>query len=152
MPRWLHRTAGEILGWALVVGGIALLVLPGPGLIVLVAGVAMLAPHYEWARRILDPLRKRAVKGAKQGVSTIPRILATAAGSLWLVGLGVVWLISPDIPEFSVLGWHVGPKLPGGLAAAIGLLTSGVIAGAVLAYSVGRWYPGKGKRHVASRE
>ena len=46
MTRWVRRTGGEILGWTLVVVGLALLVLPGPGMLALVAGIALLAPHY----------------------------------------------------------------------------------------------------------
>jgi hypothetical protein len=144
MTSWFRRTGSEVLGWSLVVLGLALLVLPGPGILALVAGVALLAPHYEWARRILDPLHDRAVETAKEGVSTRGRVLVGAASVLWITGLGVVWLISPPIPEFSLLGWDIGPRLPGGGAAGVGLLASGIAAGALLAYSVKRWYPGSG--------
>jgi hypothetical protein len=142
MTSWFRRTGSEVLGWSLVVLGIALLVLPGPGILALVAGVALLAPHYEWARRILDPLHDHAVEAAKEGVSTRGRVLVGAAGVLWIMALGAVWLISPPIPEFSLLGWDIGPRLPGGSAAGVGLLASGVAGGALLAYSVKRWYPG----------
>jgi hypothetical protein len=145
MQRWFRRTGGEVLGWVLVAGGLALIPLPGPGMIVLVAGVALLAPHYEWAQRILDPLRKRAVEGAKQSVSTPLRVLGSLAGVLWLLGLGVLWLLSPTFPPFTIAGWMVGPKLPGGHAAGIGLVTSGAVAALLLAYSVKRWYPGFGR-------
>lgn len=144
MQRWFKRTGGEILGWALVAGGIVLVPLPGPGMVVLVAGVALLAPHYAWARRILDPLRERAVRGARKGVSTLPRIAGSIAGVLWLIGLGLAWLFSPTLPPFTVVGWTVGPQLPGGHAAGIGLVTSGVVGALALAYSVKRWYPGSG--------
>lgn len=142
MASWFQRTGSEVLGWTLVVVGIALLVLPGPGMLALVAGVALLAPHYAWARRILDPLHDRAVEAAKRGVSTKSRVLVGAAGVLWLLGIGLVWLLSPPIPEFSWWGWEVGPRLPGGRAAGIGLFASGLAGGALLAYSVMRWFPG----------
>lgn len=142
MTSWFRRTGSEVLGWSLVVLGLALLVLPGPGILALVAGVALLAPHYEWARRILDPLHDHAVEAAKEGVSTRGRVLVGAASVLWIMALGAVWLISPPIPEFSLLGWDIGPRLPGGSAAGVGLLASGIAGGALLAYSVKRWYPG----------
>jgi hypothetical protein len=142
MASWFQRTGSEVLGWVLVLVGLALLVLPGPGLLALVAGVALLAPHYAWARRILDPLHDHAVEAAKNGVSTKSRVLVGAAGVLWLLGIGIVWLLSPPIPEFSVWGWDIGPQLPGGRAAGIGLIASGVAGGALLAYSVARWFPG----------
>ena len=64
MTSWFRRTGSEVLGWSLVVLGLALLVLPGPGILALVAGVALLAPHYEWARRIIDPLHDHAASTA----------------------------------------------------------------------------------------
>jgi hypothetical protein len=146
MHRWFKRTGSEVLGWILVAGGVALVPLPGPGLIVLVAGIALLAPHYEWAQRILHPLRERAVEGGKMSVSSLPRLLGSIAGVLWLIGLGVLWLSSPTFPPFTILGWTVGPKLPGGNAVGFGLVTSGVIAALLLAYSVKRWYPGIARR------
>lgn len=142
MQSWFRRTSSEVLGWVLVVVGLALLVLPGPGMLALVAGIALLAPHYSWARRLFDPLHDRAVEAAKEGVSTKGRVLVGVAGVLWLTGLGVVWLISPRIPVFVWWGWQVGPRLPGGGAAGIGLIASGIAGGALLAYSVKRWYRG----------
>lgn len=141
MVRSLRTTAAVVLGWMLVVGGIALLALPGPGLFVLVAGVALLAPHHRWARRILDPLRARAIAGAKAGVRTRRHIALSVAGALWLLGFGVVWLVGPRIPVVEMWGLRVGPDLPGGTAAGIGMVVSGLIAIALLAYSVHRWYP-----------
>jgi len=38
MPSWLRRTGIIVVGWALVLGGIAALVLPGLGLLLLLAG------------------------------------------------------------------------------------------------------------------
>jgi len=141
MTSWFRRTGSEVLGWVLVFVGLALLVLPGPGLLALVAGIALLAPHYDWARRILDPLHDHAVAAAQKGVATRSRVLMNVAGVLWLVLLGAVWLLV-SIPEFSLWGWDIGPRLPGGTAAGIGLIASGAAAGALLAYSVKRWYPG----------
>jgi hypothetical protein len=142
MASWFQRTGSEVLGWTLVVLGLALLVLPGPGMLALVAGVALLAPHYAWARRILDPLHDRAVEAAKRGVSTRSRVLVGAASVLWILGVGLAWLLAPPIPEFSVWGWDIGPRLPGGRAAGIGMIASGIAGGALLAYSVMRWFPG----------
>ena len=143
MSRWFRRIGSEVLGWLLVVMGLVLMApgVPGPGLLLLVAGLALLAPHYAWARRILDPLHDRAVTAAKKGVSTKSRVLVGLASVLWLIGLGLVWVLTSPIPEFTLWGWDVGPQLPGGRAAGIGLITSGVAGGALLAYSVIRWYP-----------
>ena len=143
MASWFRRIGGEVLGWVLAVVGLLLMApgIPGPGLILLVAGLALLAPHYAWARRILDPLHDRAVEAGKKGVSTKSRVLVGIASVAWLLGIGFLWFFSPPIPEFSVWGWDIGPQLPGGRAVGIGLISSGVAGGALLAYSVRRWYP-----------
>ena len=51
-------------GVALLVGGAAMLVLPGPGLLVIVAGLALLAREFVWARRALDYTKNKAAAGA----------------------------------------------------------------------------------------
>ena len=142
MASWFRRTSSEVLGWVLIAVGLALLVLPGPCLLALVAGIALLAPHYHWARRILDPLHDHAVEAAQRSVETKARVLVSLAGVLWLVLVGAVWLLAPPIPEFTLWAWDIGPRLPGGDAAGIGLIASGVAGGDLLAYSVKRWYGG----------
>lgn len=140
LGRWFRRTGSEILGWTLVAVGIPLIPLPGPGTLVLVTGVALLAPHYAWAQRILEPLKRQAIEAARYGVATWPRITVSALGGLWLFVLGVVWWSSPTIPEFSVLGYAFGPHLPAaGWATGIGLMASALAAWSLLAYSVRRW-------------
>jgi hypothetical protein len=46
-------------GFAPLIAGAAMLVLPGPGLLVIVAGLAVLAKQYAWARKPLDAMRAR---------------------------------------------------------------------------------------------
>ena len=48
-----------LVGGTVVLVGIALLVLPGPGLLIVAAGIAILATEFLWARRAL-----RNAKGA----------------------------------------------------------------------------------------
>jgi uncharacterized protein (TIGR02611 family) len=68
IAQWVMRSgkriAVTVLGFGLVIGGIALLVLPGPGLLVVLAGLAVLATEYAWARHALDETKRRA-RGAK---------------------------------------------------------------------------------------
>jgi len=73
--RWMPRTQEvEELAWqairhirrifvvmaaaTLAVVGVALLVLPGPGMLVLAAALAMLATEFVWARRWISGLRR----------------------------------------------------------------------------------------------
>lgn len=140
LGRWFRRTGSEILGWPLVVLGVLLIPLPGPGTLVLVTGIALLAPNYAWAQRLLDPLQRQAVQAAKYGVASWPRIIASVLGGVWLFALGIVWWVSPTIPKFDVLNVGFGPQLPGaGWATGLGLMASALAAWSLLAYSVRRW-------------
>ncbi|MFT4188915.1 MAG: PGPGW domain-containing protein [Aeromicrobium sp.] len=137
---WFLGVGSLTLGWILVVVGALMMPLPGPGMIGLVSGVALLARHYAWARRVLDPLQFRAVEAAKYSVATIPRIIVSFLGGLWLFATGVLWCWSPTIPEFTVLGVGFGPELPAaGWGVGLGLAVSGSAAWALLGYSVWRW-------------
>jgi hypothetical protein len=140
IKRWFARTGSEILGWLLIPIGVVMMPAPGPGTLVLVAGIALLARHYVWAQRILEPLERTAVEAAKFGVATWPRILFSAAGVVWLVVLGGVWWVGPDIPEFEILGIGFGPELPAkGWATALGMWVSAAAALGLLIYSIARW-------------
>jgi uncharacterized protein (TIGR02611 family) len=48
-----------VLGGALLIAGVAMLVLPGPAVVVLPAALAILAVEFLWARRWLAWLRER---------------------------------------------------------------------------------------------
>jgi uncharacterized protein (TIGR02611 family) len=60
------RIAVSIIGFTLVALGLVLLVLPGPGLLVVAAGFAVLATEYAWARRALDETKRRTSRAARR--------------------------------------------------------------------------------------
>jgi hypothetical protein len=60
------RTARTITGFVLLGGGIVMLALPGPGLLTIAAGLAMLAREFPWARRLLDQVRDAANRVRRQ--------------------------------------------------------------------------------------
>lgn len=128
----------EVVGWVLLLAGIAALVLPGPGLILMFAGLAVLSQQYTWAERWVEPVRLRALKGAAQGVETWPRIVLSALFSLGLIGCGVLWIAQPDAPSW----WPVddGWWLPGGLWTGITQIGSGLLALALIGYSYQRFH------------
>jgi Putative transmembrane protein (PGPGW) len=54
------RIAVSLVGGVFVVGGIAMLVLPGPGIIVIVIGFAILGTEYAWAAAALERTKSAA--------------------------------------------------------------------------------------------
>jgi len=133
-----RRIGLEIVGWLLLVAGIAALVLPGPGLLMTFAGLAVLSQQYEWAERRLDPIKYRALRGAAESVETPLRIAFSVFGCTWLFAAAVLWWVQPDEPTW----WDLPDWtwLPGGRATAITLAVSGVMAVVLLVYSFRRFY------------
>ena len=132
------RIALETIGWVLVVAGIAALVLPGPGLLMIFGGMAILSQQYEWANRRLAPIKYRALKGEDEGVETWPRILMSSTLAIGLIACGVVWIASPPAPDwwwFSETWW-----LPGGIVTGITQIVSGIVAMVLIVYSYRRFH------------
>jgi len=132
-----RRIVLETLGWILVVAGIAALVLPGPGLLMVFAGLALLSQQYDWAERRVEPVKERALKAAAEGVETVPRIVMSVVFALLLVAVGVLWIWSPAAPGW----WPVDESwwLRGGWGTGATQVGSGLIALATIVYSVRRF-------------
>jgi uncharacterized protein (TIGR02611 family) len=62
--KYARRIVISIMGGTVILIGIAMLVLPGPGLVVIPVGLAILATEYAWAHRWLRFIRESAEKGA----------------------------------------------------------------------------------------
>ena len=56
------RTIKIVFGFTLLVLGIAMLVLPGPGLLVIFFGLVILAAEYVWAQTLLENVKQRIDK------------------------------------------------------------------------------------------
>ncbi|WP_241153794.1 PGPGW domain-containing protein [Nocardioides pantholopis] len=138
MMRAARRITLEVLGWLLVVAGIAALVLPGPGLLMLFGGIAILSQQYEWAERRLEPLKFRALKGAAESVETWVRITLSSLAALVLLGCGVVWVVGPDVPGW----WPVAERwwLPGEDVTGVTQVLSALVALALIVYSYRRFH------------
>jgi hypothetical protein len=127
-----------VLGWVLLLAGIAAMVLPGPGLILLFAGLAVLSQQYTWAERWVEPVELRALRAAAEGVETWPRVIMSTVFALGIGVFGIVWIVRPDVPSW----WPVADKwwLFGGVWTGVTLLISCVIALALLVYSYRRFH------------
>jgi len=70
------RIAVSIVGAALVAAGLAMLVLPGPGILVVALGFAVLGTEYAWAAAALERTKgvaQRAGRVARDGVGRAGR-------------------------------------------------------------------------------
>lgn len=66
MIRYAKRLIIAVLGMTVLLFGIALLVLPGPAVVVIPVGLAILATEFAWARRWLRIMRQTAEKGTEK--------------------------------------------------------------------------------------
>jgi uncharacterized protein (TIGR02611 family) len=145
----------KIVGWVLLVIGVLAIPLPGPGALIILLAVLVLAQQYEWAERRLESVKRWAFKSAADGVQTWPRIIASAFGVVWLIGVGVFWIVSPPEPSWWPSQLPAWTWLPGGAVAGGTLIFSGVVALGILVYSFvkfrGADHPeAKAERTVAS--
>lgn len=56
----MERVARIIGGFGLIIVGIVLLVTPGPGILTILGGIALLANEFTWARGISDWAKEKA--------------------------------------------------------------------------------------------
>lgn len=129
----VRAVALTAVGWLLVIIGIAALILPGPGLLALFAGLAVLSQRYDWAARRVEPVKRQAFKTARDSVRTWPRIAGSTLGALGLMAFGVLWIVRPDAPSW----WPVRDSwwLIGGWATGATLIFSGLVALGMIVYS-----------------
>ena len=131
------RIVLEVLGWLLVVVGLAAIPLPGPGLLILFGGLALLSQQYEWAEKRVEPVKERAVTAARESVETVPRIIISTLLGLALIGCGVLWIWHPPAPGW----WPIDDQwwLWGGWGTGSTQITSGLIVWVTIVVSIRRF-------------
>ena len=135
----------EIVGWALIVAGIAMLLLPGPGILGLFAGIVVLSNRYTWAKRLRHKSKDKVEKALEESVASKKRIAFSLTTTALLVAWGVLLTINPVVPEklrFSFLFITVDEHIPGaGLTSGLVALGGALIAFVLMGYSVYRYPP-----------
>jgi Putative transmembrane protein (PGPGW) len=136
----MKRSAVAILGGLLTLTGIALLVLPGPGFVLVAAGLAVLATQFAWAKRPLNYAKDKA----HQGMDEVARSWWRAGGALLcaivLAALGIADMTDLDLPFVNTLS-------------AVVLIASGLfLVGTVLYARRSERYPRKSNREAAESE
>ena len=98
----MKTAAVAVLGGLLTLAGIALIVLPGPGFVLVAAGLAVLATRFSWAKKPLDYAKDKAEAGVAEVAKNPWRAAAAVVGALVLVALGVLSLAGVDLPLVNV--------------------------------------------------
>jgi uncharacterized protein (TIGR02611 family) len=98
-----YRIGFTIVGATVTLAGIAMLVTPGPALVIIPIGLAMLALEFAWAERMLDRALDHAEIASRKAAeaSRRQRILAGIATALAVGAALAAWLL-----------WEI-PLIPG---------------------------------------
>lgn len=101
------RVATIAIGFVVLIGGLAMMILPGPGIVGIIAGLGILSRELAWAERMLEYAKEKArvdeLKEQPKWVQVLAWIgtIAAIGASAWYV-----FLADPK-PELSaVLPWN----------------------------------------------
>jgi uncharacterized protein (TIGR02611 family) len=94
-----YRIGFATVGFLVVLAGVVMLVTPGPGIAVIVLGLAMLALEFAWAERWLEHVLNRAEQAVDQLTqgSKWRQAALVSVGLLALVA-GIVLILIVDLP------------------------------------------------------
>lgn len=127
IARNTKRLAILVVGACVLGAGVAMLALPGPGVLVIILGLAILASEFAWAERALD---RAAGTGAdaisKVNGNRLSKLALLASGFGLVLGGGLVLLLSET--------WRM---------AGISAVIAGVIGLATTHSAVHRWLEGR---------
>ena len=98
-----YRVAFAILAFVVILGGLALVPLPGPGWAIVFVGLGMLALEFKWAENLMEKVLDRieAAQEAAKNASPFQKAFVTLVGVLGIAAF-VVAAILWDIPLLPV--------------------------------------------------
>lgn len=133
------RLGLALTGWVLVVVGVILMPLPGPGLLIVFSGIVVLSTVYTWAKKLRHRLKDLVDKSTRESVASPFRILMSVLGALSLALVGLLLFLDPTLPtwaNFTLGPVTIGPKIPfATLPTAIALWISSLLAICLLVYA-----------------
>lgn len=97
-----YRIGVGVVGFVILIGGVAAIPLPGPGWLVVIGGLFVLATEFTWAERLLEFTKKR-VKSWTDWVTRQPvwvRVLIGLATAAFLYGVLVITLHLTGVPDW----------------------------------------------------
>jgi tellurite resistance protein TerC len=60
-----------LIGFTVLAVGVAMIVLPGPAVVVIPVGLAILATEFIWARKLLDTVKERILRLKKMNRKSV---------------------------------------------------------------------------------
>lgn len=107
-----------VVGVAVLSAGIVMMVTPGPGLVGIAAGLAILATEWEWAERWLAKAREKVAEAAEKAAGTDPvvrrrRLIWTTVLSVSVAAVVLGYLVWKGWPGWSVSLWDGAQRIIG---------------------------------------
>jgi uncharacterized protein (TIGR02611 family) len=91
--RWIARSgkriAVTVAGFAVLIAGVVMMVTPGPGVLVIVLGLAILATEWAWAERMLDKAKESGKVVLDQATASPTRIVLSVLLTLGGIAAGI---------------------------------------------------------------
>jgi uncharacterized protein (TIGR02611 family) len=87
------RIAVTIAGFTVLLAGLIMMVTPGPGILGIIAGLAILATEYAWAEHMLDKAKQKAGQAAKVTTASPLRVALAVAGTVAGIAAVVLWFV-----------------------------------------------------------
>jgi uncharacterized protein (TIGR02611 family) len=98
-----YRIGFAVVGVAILIGGVVMLITPGPAFVLIPIGLAMLSLEFVWAERLLEKSLEQAQIAQEKAAQTTrtQRILGAIAGLLAVAAcvLAVLWWDIPILPD-----------------------------------------------------
>ena len=99
----MKKAVVAVLGGLLTLLGVAALVLPGPGFVLVASGLAVLSTQFSWARRPLVYARGKAEQGMDQVANSRLQAVGAGLGAAALLAVGILPLAGVDIPFLTTI-------------------------------------------------
>ena len=99
----LYRIGFGVIGTAVLIGGVVMLVTPGPAFVLIPIGLAMLSLEFVWAEKLLEKSLEQAQIAQEKAAqtTTTQRVLVGIATALAIAAcvLAVLWWDIPLLPD-----------------------------------------------------
>lgn len=107
-----------LIGTAVLIAGLVMMVAPGPGILGIVAGLAILSTEWEWADRWLVAARRKLEEARDKAAAMDPavrrrRLLLIGGLAVLVLGAVAAYVAISDWPRWSIKGWDKLQSLAG---------------------------------------